>query len=144
MQTLSFYSCLTQSFGLISLSEFPFLVVFSHQFMSNSLWPHGLKHARLPCPPLFPRVCSNLCSLSQWCHPTISSSSALFSCCLQSFPASGSFPTSWLFASGGQSFEASTSTSMASYSHIGVISAITVLLAWCFSKSHPLCDSCLG
>ena len=102
MYTLSFYSCLTQSFGLISLSEFPFLVVFSHQFMSNSLWPHGLKHARLPCPPVFPRVCSNLCSLSQWCHPTISSSSALFSCCLQSFPASGSFPTSWLFTSGGQ------------------------------------------
>ena len=56
-----------------------------------TLWPHGLQHARLPCPSLSPRVCSNACPLSQWCHPTISSSEAPFSSCLQSFPASGFF-----------------------------------------------------
>ena len=64
--------------------------------MSSSLWPHGLQHARLPCPSPSPRVCSNSCSLSQWCRPTISASVAPFSC-LQSFSASGSFPMSWLF-----------------------------------------------
>ena len=62
--------------------------------------PQGLQHSRLPCPSLSPRVCSNSCPLSQWCHPTISSSVAPFSC-PQSFPASGSFPMSQLFASGG-------------------------------------------
>ena len=70
--------------------------------------PHGLQHSRLPCPSLFPRVCSNLCPLSWWCHPTISSSVTLFSC-PQSFPASGSFPMSRLFASGGWSIGASAS-----------------------------------
>ena len=64
--------------------------------MPNSLRPHGLQHARLPCPSLSPRVCSNSCPLSQWCHPTISSSVTLFSSCPQSFPALGSFPTSQL------------------------------------------------
>ena len=77
-------------------------VQFSCSVVSNSLWPHGLQHARLPCPSLSPRVCSNSCPSSQWCHPTISSSVALFSSCSQSFPASGSFPMSWPFASGGQ------------------------------------------
>ena len=67
------------------------------------IWPHGLQHARLPCPSLSPRVCSNSCPLSWWCHATISSSVVPVSSCLQSFPASGSFPMSWLFASGGQS-----------------------------------------
>ena len=67
-----------------------------------TLWPHGLQHARPPCPSPSPGVCSNSCPLSRWCHPTISSSVAPFSSCLQSFPASGSFPMSWLFASGGQ------------------------------------------
>ena len=76
--------------------------------MSNSLWPHGLQHARLPLPSLFPEVCSNSCPLSRWCHPTISSSVVPFSC-LQSSPASGSFPMSWLFASGGQSIGSSAS-----------------------------------
>ena len=57
--------------------------------MSNSLWPHELQHARLPCPSLSPRICSNSCPLSQWCHLTISSSVSSFSSCLQSFPASG-------------------------------------------------------
>ena len=63
--------------------------------MSNSLWPHGLQHTRLPCPSPSPKVCSNSCSLSRWCHPTISASVGPFSC-LQSFSASGSFPMSWL------------------------------------------------
>ena len=76
--------------------------------MSNSLQPHGLQHTRLPCPSLSPRVCSNSCPLSRWCHPTISSSAALFFC-PQSFPASRSFPMSQLFASGGQSIGASVS-----------------------------------
>ena len=71
-------------------------------FMSESLWPHGLQHARLPCPSLSPRVCPNSCPLSQWCHPSISSSVIPFSC-PQSFPASQSFPKSQLFASSGQS-----------------------------------------
>ena len=70
--------------------------------MSNSLWPHGLQHARLPLPSQSPGVCSNSWPLSRWCYPTISSSVARFSSCPQSFPASGSFPMSWLFASGGQ------------------------------------------
>ena len=68
-----------------------------------TLQPHGLQHARLPCPSLSPRACSNSCPLSQWCHPTISSSVTLFSSCSQNFPASRSFPVSWLFTSGGQS-----------------------------------------
>ena len=71
---------------------------------------HGLYHARLPCPSLSHRVCS--CPLGQWCHPTISSSVAPFSSCLQSFPASGSFPMSWLFTSGGQSIGASALASV--------------------------------
>ena len=80
--------------------------------MSGSLRPHGLQHARLPCPSLSPEVYSDSCPLSQWCHPTISSSVAPFSSCLQSFLASGSFPTSWLFPSGGQSIGASASASV--------------------------------
>ena len=74
-----------------------------------TLQPHGLQHARLPYLSLSPRVCSNSCPLSQWCHPTISSSVTLFSSCPQSFPASGSFPISRLFASGYQSIGASAS-----------------------------------
>ena len=73
---------------------------------------HGLQYTRLLCPPLSPRVCSNSCSLSQWCHLTISSSATPFSFCLQSFPASGSFLMSRLFASGGQSIGASASGSV--------------------------------
>ena len=69
---------------------------------------------RLPCPSLCPLVCSNSCQLSQWCHPTISSSVVPFSSCLQSFPASGSFPMSWLFASCGQSIEVLASASFLS------------------------------
>ena len=85
---------------------------FSHSVMSDSLWPHGLQHARLPCPSPTPGACSNSCPLSQWCHPTISSSVAPFSSHLRSFPASGTFPMSQFFASGGQSIGASASASV--------------------------------
>ena len=80
--------------------------------MSDSLWPHRLQHARLPCSSLSLRVCPSLCPLSQWCYPAISSSAAPFSFCLQSFPTSGSFPMSWLFTSGGQSIGTSASASV--------------------------------
>ena len=80
--------------------------------MSDSLWPHGLQHARFPCPSPSPGVFSNSCPLSQWCHPTISSSVVPFSSCLQSFPASASFPISQLFSSGGQIIGASASASV--------------------------------
>ena len=69
-------------------------IQFGHSVMSDSLWPHGLQHARLPYPSPTPGACSNSCSLSKWCHLTISSSVVPFSYCLQSFPASGSFPMS--------------------------------------------------
>ena len=77
-------------------------VQFSCSVMSTSLWPHELQHARPPCPSPTPGVHPNPCPLRQWCHPTILSSVIPFSSCPQSFPASGSFPTSQLFASGGQ------------------------------------------
>ena len=84
---------------------------FSCSVMSNSVWPHGLQQARLPCPSPTPTACSNSCPLRQWCYPTISSSVVPFSC-LQSYPASGSFTMSQFFASGGQSFGVSTSASV--------------------------------
>ena len=80
--------------------------------MSNSLQAPGLQHARLSCPSSTPRACSNSCALSWWCHPTISSSVFPFSSCPQSFPASGSFPMSQLFPSGGQSIGVSASASV--------------------------------
>ena len=79
--------------------------------MSDSLWPRGLQHARLPCPSLSPGVCSNSCPLSQWWHQTISSSVISFSSCPQSLPASESFPMSQFFASGSQSIGTSASAS---------------------------------
>ena len=87
-------------------------VQFSHSVMSNSLQPHGLQHARHPCPSPTPGVYSNSCPLSQWCHPTISSSVVAFFSLLQSFPASGSFPMSRFFTSGSQSIGASASASV--------------------------------
>ena len=114
-------------------------VQFSHSFISNSLWPHVLQHAKLPYPSPTPGACSNSCPSSQWHHPTISpsvapfssrlqsftasgsfpvnhptfsSSVVPFSSCSQSFPALGSFPMSQLFASGGQSIGVSASTSV--------------------------------
>ena len=80
--------------------------------MSDSLQPHGLQYARLPCPSPAPRACSNSYPLSQWCHPTISSSVVPFSSCLQSFTASGSFPRNQFFTSGGQSIGVSASASV--------------------------------
>ena len=80
--------------------------------MSSSLWPHGWQHARLPCPSPSPGACSNSCALSRWCHPTISYSVIPFSSCLQSFPASGSFPVSQFFESGGQNIGASALASV--------------------------------
>ena len=87
-------------------------VQFSHSVLSDSLQPHGLQHPRLPCPLPTPRAYSNSCPLRRWCHPTISSSVIPFSSCPQSFPASGSFQMSQLFASGGQSIGASASASV--------------------------------
>ena len=87
-------------------------VEFSQSVVSNSLQTHGLQHARPLCPWPTPGICSNLCPLSQWCHPTISSSVVPFSSCLQSFPASGSFSMSQIFASHGQSIGASASASV--------------------------------
>ena len=80
--------------------------------MSHSLQPHWLQHARLPCPSPTPGAYSNSCPLSQWCHPTISSSVVPFSSCLQSFPESGAFLVSQFFVSGGQSIGVSTSASV--------------------------------
>ena len=77
--------------------------------MSDSLWPHEAQHTRLPCPTVSPRVCPNSCPLSQWWHPTISSSVSPFCSCPQSFPTSGSFPVSLLFTSGSQSIRSSAS-----------------------------------
>ena len=90
---------------------FAFQFQFSHSVVSDSLRPQEPQHARPPCPSPIPGVHPNLCPLSQWCHPTISSS-VLFSSCPQSFPASGSFQMSQLFASGDQSIRVAASTSV--------------------------------
>ena len=87
-------------------------VQFSHSVVFDSLRPHKLQHARPPCPSPNPEIYSKSYPLSWWCHPTILSSVILFSSCPQSFPASGSFPMSQLFASGGQSIGVSASTSV--------------------------------
>ena len=87
-------------------------VQFSCSVMSDSLQPHGLQHTRLPCPPPTPGANSNSCPLSQWCHPTISTSVIPFSSCLQSFPASGSSQMSQFFTSGSQSIGVSASASV--------------------------------
>ena len=99
-------------------------VQFSHSVVSDSLWPHELQHARPPCPSPTPGVYPNSCPLSQWCHPTNSSSVSPFSSCLQSFPTSGSFQMSQLFSSGGQNIGVSASTSVLptntqDWSHLG-------------------------
>ena len=98
---------------LLTYGKFPHLssVQFSHAVMSDSLRPHGLQHTRPNCPSPISRACSNSCPLSQWCHPTISSFVVPFSSCFQSSPASGSFPMSQFFASGGQIWSFSISLS---------------------------------
>ena len=88
------------------------MLLFSYSVMSDSLQPHGLQHTRLPCPSTPPGVCSNSHPLIWWLHPIISSSVVPFSPCLQSFPASGSFPMRPFFASGGSSIRASPSASV--------------------------------
>ena len=124
-------SCITQSLSLLfphticSTLKFifkiqaaeeewltPNSVKFSHSVMSDSLQPQGLQHTRLPCPSPAPGACSNSFPLSQWCHPTSSSSVVPFSFCIQSFPASGSFRMSQFFTCGGQSTGASDSASV--------------------------------
>ena len=92
--------------------NFKDLLLFSCSLVSDPLQIHGLQHSRLPCPSPSPGACSNSCPLSWWWHPTILSSVLSFSSCLQSFPASGSFPVSQLFTSGGQSVGASASASV--------------------------------
>ena len=84
----------------------------THSVLSDSLRPHGLQQASPPCPSPTPRACSNSCPVSQWCHPTISSSVIPFSSRLESFPASGSFQMSQLFTSGGRSIGVLASTSV--------------------------------
>ena len=101
------YKNITRIFHGISYS-----VKFSHSVVSDSLQPHGLQHARPPCPSPTPGACSNSYPLSQWCNPAISSSVIPFFSCLQSFPASGSFPISQFLTSGGQSIEVSASASV--------------------------------
>ena len=97
---------LRRCFYVFSLVSVQFSSVqFSHSAVSDSLWPHELQHSRPPCPSPAAGVYSNPCLLTRWCHPTISSSVIPF--CPQSFPAPGSFPINWLFASGGQSTGAS-------------------------------------
>ena len=92
--------------------NFIFIVQFSCSVMSDYFLPHGLQHTRLPCPSPTPRACSNSYPLSQWCHPTFSSTVIHFSCHFQTFPAPGSFQTSQFISSGGQSFGASASASV--------------------------------
>ena len=87
-------------------------VQFSHSVMSDSLWPHGLQHARPPCPSSTSSACSNSCPLAQWCPPTVSSFMVPFFSHIPSFPASGSFPVSQFFTSGVQSIGVSASASV--------------------------------
>ena len=88
------------------------MLLFSHSVVSDSLQSHGLQHSRPPCPSPTPRVHSNSCPSSQWCHPAISYSVIRFSFCPKSLPVSGSFPLSQFFTSGGQSIGVSASASI--------------------------------
>ena len=106
------YSDCTPHLRLRGQGMFKIPLQFSPSVTSDSLQPHGLQHTRLPCPPPTPGAYSNPCPSSWWCHPTISSSVVPFSSCLQSFPASGSFKMSQLFASSSQSIGVSASASV--------------------------------
>ena len=116
-------------------------LLFIHSVVSNSLGLHELQHARLPCSSLSPRVCSNSCPLSQWCHSTISSSIATFSSCLQSFSASGSFPGNQLFISGGQSTGASVSVSVLPMNIQGWFPLELTNLISCYPRDSQECLS---
>ena len=119
------------------------MLLFSHPVVSDSLWPHGLQHARPPCPSPFPKVCPYSCPLHWWCHPTISPSDVLFSFHPQSFPGSGTFPMSQLFASDDQNTGASASASVLPISIqdlfpwrlIGLISLLSKGLSGVFSST---------
>ena len=110
-----------------------FLLLFNHQVVPDSLKLDELQQDRLLCPLLSPRVCSNSCPLSRWCHPTIPFCATSFSLWLQSFQISGSFPVSWLFTSGGQCIAASGSTIVLSmniqgwFSSLGLTGLISLL-----------------
>ena len=104
---MEFYIC----FGVQYCIQFS-STQFSLSVVSDYLWPHGLQHTRLPCLSPTPGACSNSCPSSRWCHPTISSSVILFSSCLQSFPASESFPMTQLSKSSDQNIGALTSASV--------------------------------
>ena len=104
-------ACMCTPKALLALGTIS-LVQFSCSVMSDSLWPHGLQRVRPPCLSPIPGIYSNSCPLSQWWHPTISSSVIPFSSCLQSFPVSESFQMSQFFALGGQSIGVSASTSV--------------------------------
>ena len=124
-------------------------VLFSCSVISDSLQPHGLHYARCLCPSPTPGACSNSCSSSQWCHPTISSSVIPFSH-LQSFSASGSFPVSQFFISGGQSIGVSASTSVLpmniqdgfSLELAGSISLLSKGLSRVFSNTNKVRTTC--
>ena len=119
------------------------LLLFRCRVMSHSLRPHGVQHTRLPCPSPSFGVCSNSCPLSRWCHPTNASFVVPFSSCPQFSPVSGSFPMSWLFASGVRSIGTLTSVSVLpmsiqSWFHLGLTSLIFLLfkgLWWVFSST---------
>ena len=120
-------------------------VQFSHSVVSKSLWLDEPQHSRPPCPSPTPGVYPNSCPLSWWCHPAISSSVIPFSSCPQSFPASGSFPMSQLFASGGQSIGVSASTSVLPMNTQGWSPCITILMSVTLFKTancHPNSLSC--
>ena len=106
VQSLSCANWIVRCVKYLVLTE---VLQFSHPVMSSSLRSHGLQHARLPCPSPSPGAHSNSCSLSRWGRLTTFSAVVPFFSCLQSFPASGSFPMSWLFTSGGWSTGASAS-----------------------------------
>ena len=111
-------------------------VQFRHSVMSNSLEPHEPQHARPPCPSPTPGVHPNPCRLSRWCHPTISSSVVPFSC-PQSFPASGSFQMTQLFASGGQSIGLSALASVLLQHHSSKASILLCSAFFIVQLSHP-------
>ena len=115
---------------ILHLKWFPSIVaiLFSCWVVSTSLWPHRLQYVRVLCPPLSPGVCSNLCPLSGWCHPPSHPLLPLFSFCLQSFPAIGSFPVSQVFTSGAQNIGVSVSASVFPMNHKEASSQCQLLL----------------
>ena len=143
-----------QNFMTFSIFFLCCMLLFSRSAHScTTLWPHRLQPARLPCPSLSPGVCSNSCSMNQWCHQMISLSVTPFSSCLQSLPASGSFPMSQLFASGGQSIGASASASVLpmfiqwfplEFTDLILLSKGLSRVLCCINKTIVILNSCLN